>query len=814
VESDTLALRRAAGSVLRGLRRRGSPLEARDRSNPLKPQLAIDALLAAMRAAFGLTEQAAQSLLGPALADWRDAVGCADPVLVPANAQGPSAERALIPLPLPSWCAFLIDAGVLVPDGPPALEGGRAVLRAFLAVIRETELAALESFPVTFAARFASGAASMHVHLAISPPFLSEGWQGPVSIRAATHRIAHGRPVPLWVGPPARPSPGGETGAAGESVATWTTPTRPRWVVLRAQEGREPQALLDVDALWQARKGTLPEAGRAALAPAVPVSLRIAVDIGSTSTVVVEEDTASSGALGKKLLHQPQRDAAPSGFCRLAGDPATAHLHGCGEQLLAPGGQLPTALIAANATALRRVLQGEAPADQLWLPQAGPEPARDALRADRFKSPDLMMLSDWLAAVPDADPAPASRRLLEAYGLLLGRALAAAHATPLVAPEGGRWTLRAPRLGAVEAAVTFPPCPWSAAAAEPFSAVFAGVAGELCRGLRSAWTGASHRLVADPVAAKAARLTAAEDRHPIEAFADFGGLTLQMTVRLPRAEGRPAPFIAGSSMSYLLGGERLIDSVAFAGAALGPGALREAFSANARRWRQLIADGGHLDASERRAADAAREAILRTVLSLVRRQLEGTLRRASPDGTGLRGAGLRLYLLGEGWKLAALDVPNPERERETLRRIEGWLAREPLLGDVPVQLQRMDKRRLCEGALRAEGGPLEDDAAVELQGVDAAGAQEVRQRWFGVPGPGDSGLSPHALDPWWGAFAAGAGEGSLLRVEQWFTSEAPFLTRLSAGKIAYEPGRSLLKQWIDLCGPSLVALRVHEALSA
>ncbi|HET7788325.1 MAG TPA: hypothetical protein VFL36_20300 [Myxococcales bacterium] len=813
MESDPLVLRRAAGSVLRGLRRRGSPLLAHDRSNPLKPQLAIDALLAAMGMGFGLTEQAAQSLLGPALADWRDLVGCADPVLVPANAQGPSAEKALVPLPVPSWCAWLIDAGVLVPDGAPVLEGGRAVLRAFLAVVRETELAAVECFPVTFAARFASGAASMHVHLALSPPFASEGWRGPVSLRAAAHRTAAGRPVPLWLGPPATPSAGSDAGAAGESVATWTTASPPRWAVLRAQEGREPQALFDLDALWQARRGMAP-AGRAALAPTVPVSLRIAVDIGSTSTVVVEEDTASSGALGKKLLHEPQRDAAPSGFCRLAGDPATAHLFGCGEQLLAPGGQLPTALVAANAAALRRVLAGQASADQLWLPQAGPEPARDPVRADRFKSPDLMMLSDWLAAVPDADPSRASRRLLEAYGLLLGRALAAAHATPLVAPEGGRWTLRAPRLGAVETVVTFPPCPWSAASGEPFSAVFTGVADEICAGLRSAWASASHRLVADPVAAKAARATGDEDRHPIEAFADFGGLTLQMTVRLPRGEGRPAPFIAGSSMSYLLGGERLIDSAAFAAAALGGGALREAFSANARRWRTLIAEGGHLDASQRKAAEAAQKAILGTVLSLVRRQLDGTLRRAAPDGSGLRGAGLRLYLLGEGWKLAALDAPNPERERETLRRIEAWLSREPLLAGVPVQIQRMDKRRLCEGALRAEVGPVEDDAAVELQGVDAADAQELRQRWFGVPDALDSGLSPHPPDPWWRTFAGGAGDGSLLRVEQWFTSDAPFLTRLSAGRIAYEPGRSLLKQWIDLSGPSLVALRVHEALSA
>ena len=146
----------------------------------------------------------------------------------------------------------------------------------------------------------------------------------------------------------------------------------------------------------------------------------------------------------------------------------------------------------------------------MWLPQASPEPGADeseeCLRADRFKSPELLLLSDWLAELPresGLDPVRVSRRLLETYGYLLGRALAAAHGAPLVTPEGGRWTLRWPFLGAAEAILTYPQCAWSATSAEPFSLVFDGVGRELCRGLSSAWAAEAHRMVADPAAARA-----------------------------------------------------------------------------------------------------------------------------------------------------------------------------------------------------------------------------------------------------------------------------------------------------------------------
>src|SRR5262249_58188046 len=118
-------------------------------------------------------------------------------------------------------------------------------------------------------------------------------------------------------------------------------------------------------ALWRARHGDAPEAAFGGN-DAAKVSMRLGVDLGSTSTVVVEEDDAAAGAPGAKLT-----SARSSGFRRLAGDPATAHRFGCGEQLVAPAGHLPTALAAGSAAAPGRLPGSPAP-----FPPPAPPPAR------------------------------------------------------------------------------------------------------------------------------------------------------------------------------------------------------------------------------------------------------------------------------------------------------------------------------------------------------------------------------------------------------------------------------------------------------
>ena len=819
-DADSIFVQRAAGAVLRGHKRK---------SEPLRPATAIEALLAAMRARFDLAETAARDLLGPALSDWRDAVGCADPLLVAANAQGTKAETQLVPVPMPSWCAALVDAGVLRLDGAPALEGPRVVQHATLLAIREAELTAVEPFPLVFAGRYGSGAA-LQIHLALSPPFLAEAWRGTLCLRAGVQRLAKERaPVCLWLGPPASPA-APATGASGETAVTWAMPRVqgralpgwpagwPRWAVLRVLEGREPQALWELPALWRAGTASALDATVVEALSPTPGALRLAVDLGSTSTLVVEEDSAAAGSIGAKLLPQGARRPAPSGFRRLAGDPTTAHRVGCAEQLLAPSGQVPTALAAPSPAAIAALLAGSPGAsDQLWLPQGLPgDDGGPPFLVDRFKSPELLLLSEWLAQIPTAAErrTDVSRKLLEAFAGHLGRTLAAAHAAPLVTSEGGRWAQRAPRLGSVEAVLTYPDCGFDAGSGTSFSAVFEEAAGELCRGLCAAWTEASHRLVADPKAARAGRSRPQDDRHPIEAFVDFGGLTLQITVRVPAAPARPPPHIAGSSISYLLGGERLIDAAAFAHADRAiPAALRDAYRATARSWRALIAGGGALRDAEAARHPAVGAALLDLVLGLVQRQVEGTLRRAAPDLSTLRGAGLRLHLLGEGWKLAALDVDDELREAEMLRRVDESLARRPLLA-ASLQVQRMTKRRVCEGALRVRSGEDAREPSLELQGVDVASPEGLRQRWFGVADPAaapEPDLGPHPGDPWWQEFASGA--PSLLRVEQWFSGAlSPFETGLCGGNLSFDGRRSVLKQWVDVSGPSLVALRIRQAL--
>ncbi|MCA1826627.1 MAG: hypothetical protein LC689_06765 [Myxococcales bacterium] len=736
-----------------------------------------------MRARFSLAADVADRLLRPALADWRDAVGCADPLLLPANA---ATEPQLVPLPLPSWCIWLIDAGVLEVESAAVLEGPRIVLHAALAVVREAELEGVERFPVTFAGRHAPGAP--HLHLAISPPFLAQSWRGPICIRAAVDKAR------VWIGGPASPV-AAAPGVSGETVATWavdpepasgTWPGWPRWIVVRQLEGREPQALWSLPALWKARHGEVPEAGFGG-APAAAVSMRLGIDLGSTSTVVVEEDDATAGAPGAKLLSRQS-----SGFRRLAGDSATAHRFGCAEQLMAPAGHLPTALAAGSAEALSRLLEDPGAYLQLWLPQAGE--GDPPITADRFKSPELLLLSEWLAGLQQRDPKAVSRTLLEAYGRLLGRSLAAAHATPLVVAEGGRWALRWPRLENAQAVLTYPQCAWTASASEPFQSVFDGVGAALCEGLRQAWGSASHQLVADPLAARTASGQRAE---AIEAFVDFGGLTVQVTVRIPEVRARPEPLIAGSSMTYLLGGERILDAASFAAA----DADREKFRAAARAWRSLISRGGHADAE---GAAAIREAIFDVVLALVLRQIEATLRRAALDHAALNGARLRLFLLGEGWKLAALDVNDEQREAAATQRIERWFAER-----ASAELVRIDKRRLCEGALQAAGGNSPEETSVELHGVDTG---PVLQRWFAVAAGSDAKKTiPLAADPWWRDFAGA--EPSLLRMEQWFGAGPGALAAgLAGGPIGFDGGRSVLKQWLDVSGASLIALRIHAAL--
>ncbi|HYY52137.1 MAG TPA: hypothetical protein VE755_04650, partial [Myxococcales bacterium] len=66
---------------------------------------------------------------------------------------------------------------------------------------------------------------------------------------------------------------------------------------------------------------------------------------------------------------------------------------------------------------------------------------------------------------------------------------------------------------------------------------------------------------------------------------------------------------------------------------------------------------------------------------------------------------------------------------------------------------------VCEGALRVRAGDAPADPALELQGVDVASGDELRQRWFGLADAAanpDPDVLPHREDAWWRQFAGGS----------------------------------------------------------
>jgi hypothetical protein len=759
----TLVALRAIGAAL-GPRARA----ATERARPalIKPSLAIEALLAGLRVLFSLEEAQVAELLAPALAPWRNAVGCTDPVLVAENA---AREPQLLPLPLPSWCAHALDAGLLQLDGSPRLEQGLVVQGAHLLGLRGAALEP-ERFAVNFAATRAD--ASPHVHLAISPPF-SAAWRGEIWLRAAAS--LRDRRAPIWLGEPSHPSTRSARGATGLTVSTWAMAgPAPRWAVLRLLEDDEPQALWDLRPLRLARLGDerTPDG-----VSATPVSLRIALDPGNVSTAIVEEEEASAGAPGGKLLGGR---APGSGLVRLAGDEQSAHRYGCAERLNSSGSRVPTVLCAAGPEVLAALLRGECGPEQLWLSQAGEGPG-PALRLERFKSSD--------------DPGLADPRLLEAFGALLGRTLAAAHASPLTLAGTADSPGRAPRLERADCVLLFARSPTDRdrARVDAFGAA-------LCEGLRAAWSASSHRLLSRFAAAAPSRDRA---HFPVEIDARLGGRQLQIAVHLPLREGRPALAVPTSTARFQLGGERLLEAVSLACAEPGGASSRAKFQA--RLLEMLRLAGGDSPALlEANMARAVRETLLRWTTRLLERQLAGTLRRSSPDGATMQGAGVRVRLFGEGWKLLALDVPDDRREGEVERILERAFAAPALFAHAPRRAEWLPAQRLCAWAIHLEQ-EQEEPGGAELTGIDTLAGP----RWFSRVEDDARAPVPSPTDPWWRDFTEEI-PGPLLRSDQWFARGPPFESGLAGGLLAFAPGRSVLRQWLDLCGPSLFALQLRK----
>jgi hypothetical protein len=899
--AQAIDLQRAAGAALDAL---GDPPRHPERGHLplLKPAQAAAALLAAARAAFQLTpDQHAGELraLERSLAPHDRYLGCAHELLAPPGAGAP------LQVPMPSWCAWLVQRGLLRWLRDPDLDPTRTQLvqRFMLAVRRGRQR---EAFAFDFAATL-SRTARPELYLALSPGHASNDWQGPVCLRLGTspQRRFH-------LGPPPRPGAWLDAGAAGAGTQTWVISQDarrsaaevgpagdgkswpsgwPQWLVVRLTDGDStqppPTALFWLPALWHRRQGEKAQAGGREPQLDQGARLSLGIDIGSRTTGVAARAENGRDVLGQVDL--PSGLPLPSGFTLLLGDPAQAHRFGCGEELELRDGYLPTALQVSSPAALRGLLRAPKEDDavfQAWLPQqpraarADTQPPALSTRADTqppalssradtqppalstrpdtqppalsthsepqppalssrpepqppprlelFKSPELLHHSDAMAellaatdpAVPRPDaPARASLALMHAYGRLLGHAIAALHASPAAdphAPDRLSW----PQLGSISVAMTYPRLRWSGGApGDPatYAELYQSVGERLCGALRFAWPQVSGpRLVADVDAAKATSREVAPAHECVKVTADLGGLTLQVTCEIFAQPGRQALQLPGTSMTYVLGGERWLEAAAFALAGRAPD-VRSAYVAGLRELRRLIAGGAALD--DARAAPLGEE-LLETVGLLIARQVQGTLKRGAPHGGGLGGASARVLLLGDGWKLFALGRPSEAREaavrEELLARAAVWLR----AADVTdVQFERRSKRDLCQGAIAA-AAPSAPSApplpSLHLMGMKNGALDTQGASWFSIPDPERAGEAQlETDDPWWREELRGPERpAALCAAEQWLAAQghSRFENGLRGTESSYDLAQPALEQFLRTSGPSLVALRLYRRL--
>ncbi len=840
-EPKSALVQRAAGDALDALG--DPPRHPAPGSTPLlTPAQALAALLAAGIAELSLEGEPqlqARTAVQGSLRAEATTVGCTFELLSPA--------RAAVPLqvPMPSWCAWLVARGVLHWESEPALDATKSRLqqRFTLAVLRGGRP---QRFAFDFSGAFARGARP-ELFIALAPGCLSNDWKGPVCVRVA---LAPERR--FSIGPPAHPD--GATVLEGQGTLTWVISPEaqklpaalgpagdgkswpaafPEWLTVRAETRRgqaPPTALFWLPALWHRRFQRKPEAG--GRDPRIPGGARLSlgIDIGSRTTGVTAR--ADGGSELSQQLDLPSDLPLPSGFALLSGEARSAHRHGCGESLELRDGYLPTALQIGSPAALRALLR--APEDdeavfQAWLPQVPPGlPQGDAVvpRLELFKSPellhhaealpDLLAASELAATRPDLAPAQASFALMHAYGRLLGHAVAALHASPGSdphAPARAAW----PDLQEVSVAMAFPKLRWpehGASGPKTYAELYQAVGERLCSALRFAWARVEGpRLVADPDAAKAMSPAAPAEHERIQVVADFGGLTLQISCELLAQPGRPAPLIAGSTMTYVLGGERWLEAAAFALAGQKPD-VRSAYAGELRGLRNLVGNDAPLDP---RRAGAIGSALLAKVSALISRQVHGTLTRAAQHAAGFRGASAHVLLLGDGWKLFALDRPSAEREAALRAGIvaeaRGWLRAAEVS---EVRVERRTKQDLCKGAITAGATSGLAPPLVPLHLVPTSGQEPLS--WFASPDPdGDGRAAIDTSDLWWADELKGpSGPAALCTPSQWLTAAggSRFANRLRGTETSYEARQPLLEQFLRTSGPSLIALHIYDLLGS
>lgn len=790
----------------------------------------------------------------------------------------------LLGSPVPSSLLWLEMLGVLVRTGPArrhdefhdqAIEAWRI-------------LAPSGSYRILFRANIQDAFGSDRF-LALFPSHLRDDWSGPVRLRAGTAqgRVClvppapthpHLSDAPPWI--PSLISGWGKTatcdlrpaiekfdealekGVAPRSgfpscythlLATGLQPPRgggdwwpaswPTWAHVEWQARDKPphRQSFDLRLLRNARhQDSTPEqpppkaevwAERRLRSFAKPTT--IAIDLGATTTcisvVADEHDThpAFNIAGQLELAARPEASAAsatgkallPSGWLTLAGDPRRAGRFGCGDTLRLVAGYLPTAIELAERP------QSYAPASlNSWLPQAhafeSPCPS-----VKRFKSPTL------LEAEYGAEQAPLfAKQALGGYLRLLGETLACYFAGPrnLSAP----WL---PDRHSLRLVMTAPGLRWSSAASvhreddADYPAVLRALAEEhLVGALRHAWKEvepATHF----PAESEVVRsLAGSPPPGTTVVFADLGGLTFQVAVELtPDPAVGLEPRHPGYSMEYMLGGDFLLDGLAYVQAC---GATRIGPSDDQRVMRretleQLIVGEGHL------AGPGLIPVFQRRLIELLARQIEAAWEAG--DSHLYWGSDVHLHLFGRGWLLSSLDHPSASREAAAFAWVQNALAStltRTVGAPVKVVKNPHPKWLVCQQAALLYWPPRKSGGASEFYGAQVTSTRPTEPRTERVhdwrsPVERCDATTTFTADPWLQGFQKGWLGRQMVTPDAWRERGGTCPSRL-VGAVAHtnlrdgSPLRSVLDRGaaslaaFDLCsescpGPCSDASRSH-----
>lgn len=480
------------------------------------------------------------------------------------------------------------------------------------------------------------------------------------------------------------------------------------------------------------------------------IDLGITVDFGATTSCITEHEQHRQGVTGPlgtsySMHHGPERPAGwrlRSGWLQLGGPKQFAHRAGCGEWLALQSGYLPTRLVFPSESALNRSLEPQEPnldatLQTCWLPQSDQGRLDSTERTGAgprtvgwFKAPSLLEVERPGATREVRELA--SERWSQAWFRLLGSTLAAGYASQ------GAPMLPWPHMGLSRTVLTYPDCMWSEPGSDSdrkMNSLIQSHHRSLREGLEAAWPTNPQFMYHVSESVAASRKLNPTTPCPIQIFADLGGFTLDLLIKIRDLGRGNRPQVSATTMSYRIGGEVFLRAWA----------LHETVRnrQDSASYRNLIKETRRKSIeSEETHTDHLRfaELLPETFGQLLRCHLEAALRLADtrsrwPNPYVQQDASI--VLTGQGWLLSGLGVQREDDRRSAaLENLKGvWQQLKDLVHiNAPDAVQYLTKADLCIGAWEAvmadQDNARESPPFIRGANVRLGGHNAPRRPWW------------------------------------------------------------------------------------